>query len=106
MRLEPDRRPRRWQRKLFMHYQELKRQNWWWHLPPWFVGDNEEVMEFDWKSQIIWKMGERERDIDLWTNFNMRLKEDGSAEHVAQVEPKKAYKTFDQDTRRIVKKRR
>lgn len=105
MRLEPDRRPRRWQRKLFMHYQELKRQDWWWKLPPWFVGDNGEVMEFDWKSQYIWRMGD-EREKNLWSNLNERIREDGSAEHVIQVEPKKAYKTLDQDTRRIIKKRR
>lgn len=105
MRLEPDRRPRRWQRKLFMHYQELKRQDWWWKLPPWFIGDNDEVMEFDWKSQIIWRAGE-ERDTNIWENYNTRLKEDGSADHVVEVEPKKAYKTIDDDKRRIVKRRR
>ena len=62
-------------------------------------------MEFDWKSQYIWKMGD-ERERNLWSNLNERLNEDGSAEHVALVEPKKAYKTSDEDTRRIVKKRR
>lgn len=104
MRLEPDHRPRRWQRKLFMHYQELKRQDWWWHLPPWFVGDDEEVMEFDWKSQVIWRMGE-ERQVDLWKSINSRLKEDGTADHVIDVAPKKAYKTSDEPARFVVKKR-
>lgn len=84
LRLEPDRRPRRWQRKLFMHYQEIKRQTWWWRLPPWFIGDEGEVMEFDWKTQQIWKMGPN-RDETIWERTNDRLTEDGHSAHTAGV---------------------
>lgn len=76
MRLEPDRRPRRWQKKLFLHYQEIKRQKWW-QLPPWFIGDNDEVMTFDWKEQHIWQKGV-DREKDLWYSKNEDLDEHGN----------------------------
>jgi len=85
LRLEPDHRPRRWQRKLFLHYQEIKRQTWWWGLPDYFIGDNDEVMEFDWKSQYIWRKG-AEREKNLWEKHNDRLNDDGTSAHTHPLE--------------------
>lgn len=87
--LEPDRRPRRWQRKLFMHYQEIKRQTWWWGLPDFFIGDDNEVMEFDWKEQYVWRKG-AQRQVNLWERHNTRLNEDGSSEHTKKPSSKRA----------------
>jgi hypothetical protein len=80
MHMEPDRRPRRWQRKLFLHYQEIKRQDWWWALPDYFIGDQQEVMEFDWKSQVVWRMGQ-DRKVTIWERHNERLATDGTSAH-------------------------
>ena len=87
VRLEPDRRPRRWQKKLFLHYQEIKRQDWW-QLPPWFIGDNDEVMEFDWKYQVIWRKGDK-RETNLWERRNRNLDEDGNT--ITSEEEKAAF---------------
>lgn len=91
MRLEPDARPRRWQRKLFLHYQEIKRQDWWWTLPSdYFLGDDGEVMEFDWKDQYVWRMGDDRREVNIWERHNGRLSSDGSSAHTQGVKVPRA----------------
>lgn len=45
-----------------------------------FIGDDGEVMEFDWKDQVVWRMGEN-REENLWFRHNDRLAEDGSSAH-------------------------
>jgi hypothetical protein len=55
-------------------------QDWWWALPDYFIGDEQEVMEFDWKSQAVWKMGQ-DREITMWERHNDRLAADGTSAH-------------------------
>lgn len=76
VRMEPDRRPRRWQRKLFLHYQEIKRQAWW-QLPPWYIGGADEIMEFDWKEMHVWRKGSS-REEDIWARRNENLDAEGN----------------------------